>query len=552
MFNLRYYQHEAQTAVWDAFQGHQSAAVVQATGTGKTELYLSIAVQERLRVLVVVHRDYLITSPVKRLAKVGFDDVAVEKADQRAERGGRRAKIVFASVQSIGPESQRSRLETFDPAEFSLVIVDEGHRATSVTYRRVMDYFKTNRKLKVLILTATPKRRDGVALGNIAETIAYTMTPEVAAREGWIVRPRFFRRDVDGLDFSKVVMKGADLDEEQVSALLMEEKPLHQVCASLSEDVGPTIVFCPQVIVAQTYAALLNKRYRPGRAMAIHEGSDGVERERATTGLADGSTDWLFNVDMYTEGYDLPKVTRVVWAAPTASLVKWTQGCGRGFRPDGSIAHLLTGEREDSPTRRELIAGSAKPVCDIVTYYPSNCRHQICSAVDLLGGDELPADVKEMAEDIQKETGGGGDGSDTESDIDTAKKLVDLRKLLDEKRKRIKATAQVRDSEYDGMGSGSTRKLKDGERGQEATAATKAVSTDWPAGDTASEKQRGWFRFKGIACPATATKFQASVVRDLIELGMPATTAWGMGRAQALTVRDSMRARAGERKAVPA
>lgn len=81
-----------------------------------------MAVAEAGRVLVLAHRDYLLNSPIKRLAAHGFDDVAVEKADARSEVYFTKAKIVFASVQSL---SRPKRLATFDPQSFSLVIIDE-------------------------------------------------------------------------------------------------------------------------------------------------------------------------------------------------------------------------------------------------------------------------------------------------------------------------------------------------------------------------------------------------------------------------------------------
>src|ERR1700722_8901499 len=127
MFNLRYYQREASNAIVAAWDRYRSTACVMPTATGKTELYLSLAVQEKGRVLILVHRDYLISSPVDRLARVGFTDVGVEKAEQRAERGNKRAKLVFASVYSIGPKGQEQRLKEFDPRDFSLLVIDEGH-----------------------------------------------------------------------------------------------------------------------------------------------------------------------------------------------------------------------------------------------------------------------------------------------------------------------------------------------------------------------------------------------------------------------------------------
>src|SRR6185369_5103927 len=101
---------------------HQAAVIVSATGTGKTEMYLYMAVSAPGRVLVVAHRDYLLGQPIARLAAHGFDDVAVEKADLRSEVGLSKAKIVFASIQSL---SKPARLETFNPFAFDIVIVDE-------------------------------------------------------------------------------------------------------------------------------------------------------------------------------------------------------------------------------------------------------------------------------------------------------------------------------------------------------------------------------------------------------------------------------------------
>ena len=78
VFDLRYYQAEALEAVRTTWEKHQAAVVVSATGTGKTEMYLHAAVSHPGRVLVIGHRDYLISQPIARLAAHGFDDVSVE------------------------------------------------------------------------------------------------------------------------------------------------------------------------------------------------------------------------------------------------------------------------------------------------------------------------------------------------------------------------------------------------------------------------------------------------------------------------------------------
>lgn len=521
------------------------------TVTHNTELFLSLAVEEPGRVLVVVHRDYLITSPIERLSKVGFYDVGIEKAMMHSERGriGGRAQIVFASVQSIGPVKQQHRLEKFDPKQFSLIIWDEAHRAVSSVYRRIKEYFEAkNPKLKSLYLTATPKRKDGIALGNVCASVAYEMTPAEAVAQGWIVPPRFFVRDIPTMDFSKVAMKGQDFDPDQLNELITEEQTLHEVCGSLAKDQGRTIVFCPGVTAAKVYSHVLD-RYKDSQSIVLHQGSSDDERDMAKKGLADGTIQYLLNCDIVSEGYDVPAVEVVAWTTPTASLVKWTQGCGRGFRPDPAAVKLLqqNAGRDQSEIRRQIIAQSAKPYCSIITYHPSNCQHQICTAVDILGGKDL-GDVSMFAAQVQERTSRQVNGSNTEEDIETAKAFMDVRAALELARRQIVAEVKVQDTEYDGLG-GLQKKHKDKPKASPEEALL-AAQISWHCSTEkgnapASEPQKKWFMWKGIspAIAETLTKWRAMVVRDLYENGIGLETALKWHRRQCLKVRDELKAK---------
>ena len=541
MFDLRYYQDEATAGVRSVWEQHQAGIIVAATGVGKTEIYLSMAVSEPGRVVVIGHRDYLLDQPIRRLAAHGFTDVAVEKAEQRSEGMLAKAKVVFACIASI---CKPARLATFDPHDFSLVIIDEGHRAVGATYRRVIEHFRRNPRVRFLILTATPKRKDNIALGTICDgdiAVGYVYSPKQAADEGWIVPLRFYRREVDGLDFSRVALKGSDLDQEQVSALLMEERPLHIVCASLAEDRGPTIVFCPGVAVARAYHTLMDQRYRPGRSTVLWADSPDEEREVAAKRLAQGELDYIFNVDLFTEGYDVPELARVVWAAPTASLVRFTQGTGRVFRTHNSLRGHLAGGRDEAEQRRLMILQSPKPFGQVVTYYPQNCRHQLCEPNDILGGDDLPPEVRVAAKRIQEATAAQAGGSDPEEDVDTAKAFLELRALLDKRRRGLKADADVVDHEYDGFGGSRGRMVGGG--AEEVKGAAKKISEDWPASDKKpSPAMLGWLAHHGVpnAFKIDMTAWRAYVLRQLIEGGIKPETALSYGKRQALAVRDKL------------
>lgn len=532
MFDLRYYQQESIDAVYREWESVQSTCIIAATATGKTEIYLSIAASYPGRVLVVAHRDYLLGQPIRRLAAHGFDDVGIEKAEHRSEGRLEPSKVVFASIQSLCKED---RLKTFDPFSFSAIIVDEGHRAVSKTYRTVLDHFRTNPRLRILILTATPKRKDGIALGNVCESVAYTYGPKTAMNEGWIVPLKFYRRTVEGLDFSTVKLKGSDLDQEQVERLLMQEKPLHEVCSSLALDCGPTVIFCPGVMIARAYHTLMNERYRQGRSAVLWQESDEEERETVGKKLANGEIDYLFNCDLVTEGYDIPELVRVVWAAPTASLVRFTQGTGRVFRTHSSLRGQLTGDRAESDARKLLIQQSPKPVGHVVTYYPQNCTHQLCEPNDILGGEDLPAEVKAYAKQIQEQTAAQPGGSDPDEDVETAQAVVELRSLLELRRQKIKAEAAVRDTEYDAFGGGANRTSANKTNGERD--AVRRISDDWPNTKPASDKQKAWFHRKGIHVELTA--WRAFVVRDLVEKhGIKLETAMGYSKNQALAVKE--------------
>lgn len=539
MFNLRYYQQDILHGVKATWEEHTAAAAIAATGTGKTEMYLSLAVESPGRVLILVHRDYLITEPKRRLIAAGFpaEEIAVEKAEQRSESMFHKAQIVFASVQSI---SRKRRLATFDPQDFSMVIVDEGHRAVAPSYKKVLDYFTTNPNLKVLILTATPNRKDNIALNNICGGdigVGGAYGPKQAADEGWLVPLRFYRREVEGLDFSRVRMKGQDLDQDEVEKLLTQEEPLHKVCASLAEDRGSTIIFCPGVMAARAYATLMNDRYRPGRAVAVWQETTPEDRDRIKQELAQGELDYVFNCDLFTEGYDVPDLTRVVWAAPTASLVRFTQGTGRVFRPHGSIGRRLSGGLEDAEARKLMIQQSPKPFGHVVTYYPQNCQHQLCEPNDILGGD-LPPEIRETAKQIQEATASLPDGSDPEEDVETAKAFMELRALLDARRRDIKAKASVRDQEYDGFGRG--HRYVGASAGAEKKAA-KAISEDWPAGKPASSKQIGKLKYLGVTNAASLhlTAWRAHCLITLIlDKKFSPESALACSKKQALAIID--------------
>ncbi len=258
---------------------------------------------------------------------------------------------------------------------------------------------------------------------------------------------------------------------------------------------------------------------------------------------------------MATEGYDVPELERVVWAAPTASLVRFTQGTGRGFRTHSSLREVLQGGREEAETRRLQIQQSPKPFASIVTYYPQNCKHQLCEPNDILGGEDLTPEEKVFAKQIQEKTAAQASGSDPQEDLKTAGDVIELRSLLEQRRKKIRAEAETRDTEYDAFG-GSRNRAKAADAGDKKRAA-KEVSTDWPRKEDTkmiSPGMQGWFKYNG--CPQIyeleMTAWQAFTVRKLVQdHGFKMETALSFGRKQALAALANVEKKGGSDEPIP-
>lgn len=118
-----------------------SYLIQMATGLGKTVVFTNI--KRKGRVLVLAHREELITQPIKYYnCPVGIE---------MASRYSNGEEVVIASVMSL-----THRLEKFKQDEFDMIIIDEAHHAAAQSYKKIINYFKPR---LLLGFTATPNRR---------------------------------------------------------------------------------------------------------------------------------------------------------------------------------------------------------------------------------------------------------------------------------------------------------------------------------------------------------------------------------------------------------
>jgi ATP-dependent helicase IRC3 len=362
---LRDYQLKAKAAVLAAKdQGMHRVMVVMATGCGKTTVFASL-VDEFERSygspsLVVAHRQELLEQAANRIAATSPRlQVNIEGGEFTA---GYESQVIAASVQSIGrPDSKR--LEWFHPG---LLIVDEAHHAPADTWQNVLRRFGAyDGTCFTLAVTATDHRMDNKPLHGheraIFEEVVFRFSLREAVREGWLVDLKGYRV-ATGTDLSGVRSSMGDYNQGQLARAVNTEarnQAAFQHWTEVAQD-RRTLVFCVDIQHAKDVAAL----FASNGIAAEHV--DGTMRRDVRQGIMSrfrsGATQVLVNVDVATEGVDVPEIDCILMLRPTQSWALYAQMAGRGVRSLGGVVDRYFTAEE----RREAIRSSGKFDCIVI------------------------------------------------------------------------------------------------------------------------------------------------------------------------------------------
>ena len=406
---LRPYQREAADAVVKAWQEDTSTMVVMPTATGKTILMSELVrrVFPR-RVMFLAHREELIVQAKNKIEMMSGFRVDIEMAGAKVVENGMfdEAQVVVSSIQTQNAGGDgRGRMSKFLPENFGYLFIDENHHSTAKSYRRVIDYYRQNPRLKVLGVTATPDRADEEALGQVFDSVAFDYEILEAIHDGWLVPPEQRMIHVEGLDFSQVRTTAGDLNGADLAAVMEAEKNLQGIADPVIEisNNRRSLVFAASVAQAERMSNILN-RHKPGSSAWVCGKTDKKERRNMLRDFAAGRLQYVVNVGCLTEGFDDPGVELIFMARPTKSRSLYAQMAGRAMRPADDIAHGLNDE-SDAEARRALIAASKKPVCEIIDFVGNSGRHKLMTTADILGGNVSDEVIERAVERAKKEGG---------------------------------------------------------------------------------------------------------------------------------------------------
>ncbi len=324
-------------------EGQRRAIVISATGTGKT--YLSaFDVREfhPKRMLYVANRDTILKAARESYQRVlGCDEAELGLLTGSSKQHD--AKYVFASVDAL----RRHMEEWYEPDDFDYVLIDEAHHSGANNYRSVIDYFSEARFM--LGMTATPERTDSFDIFALFDhNIAYEIRLQKALDENMLCPfhyygvHEFLGDDGSRVDSAEGISKS---DKRQIQYSLEELTELSRVryiirkleqYGSYGQQVTG-LVFCSRIDEAEQLSHLFNQETnqqaeRPYRTVAISGKTSPKDVENAVNRLEAGELDYIFTVDKFNEGIDIPAINQIVMLRNTESSIVFTQQLGRGLR----------------------------------------------------------------------------------------------------------------------------------------------------------------------------------------------------------------------------
>jgi superfamily II DNA or RNA helicase len=306
--------------------------IVAATGTGKTVIsafdYKTFRINNKSsKLLFIAHRKEILEQSLSKFRGVlkenNFGQLWVDGIEPTIN------EYVFASVQTL---NNRLKDIKISPDYYDYIILDEAHHASASTYRPFLNYFKP----KVLLgLTATPERMDNE---NILEDFCNRIAAEIRLPEAMnkkLLCPFQYFGISDSIDLQNVTWaKGKYVASELSSIYTKNDVRVGEIITNLNKYTNnindvQALGFC----VTIEHAVFMAEKFNLAGLKAVYLTSkNSSERDKIRESFKKKDFNYLFVVDIFNEGVDIPEIDTVLFLRPTESLTVFLQQLGRGLR----------------------------------------------------------------------------------------------------------------------------------------------------------------------------------------------------------------------------
>lgn len=351
-------------------RGSFRTLLVLPTGGGKTLTaaywLLRNAVDQNKKILWLAHRHLLLEQAAEAFARNAYTDTMVNRTvfNYRIISGMHDKPVHIQKTDRILIASKDSMIRSLDKlknwlnGEEIYLVIDEAHHAVAKSYKKIIQYVADHTKsMKLLGLTATPFRtsedEQGALKQVFTDDIVYKTDLDTLIKKGILATPTFIDcntniqftehlgvqalKSIENLDTLPENIANDIADNKERNRIIVEEY-LHNY-----EKYGQTIVFALNKVHAIAMNKLFNekgKAYGIRSEFIISEVQDMItgitisnaDNERKIEAYRNGEIQVLINVNILTEGTDLPKTHTVFLTRPTVSTTLMTQMVGRALR----------------------------------------------------------------------------------------------------------------------------------------------------------------------------------------------------------------------------
>lgn len=345
---LRSYQREAVNKMKWALDLPGNDIITMPQGSGKTHVIAGFVEETNLPILILAPNKELLEQDLEKLkGVVDEDEIGVFSAsmDEKTVK-----KYTLGTIQSVYKHPEKFQ-------RFNVVIVDECHLTVIDNKSSMyMSLFKNIGNPKVFGMTATPYRQDTYyeypggwenyqgqpwqkrLIESVTTTkminrykegfwrrMLHVVNTTDLLKEGYLSPIEYVDKSMVKHEQLKLNKSKSDFD---ISAFDNLTKANYPIIAQFLQDLphNSCIVYCSSVKQARALNALT-----PNSGVVTSR-TNKKDREKTVLALKNGSLHILFNVSIFTLGFDYPSLQSIVFLRPTRSLNLYTQMIGRVSR----------------------------------------------------------------------------------------------------------------------------------------------------------------------------------------------------------------------------
>lgn len=230
----------------------------------------------------------------------------------------------------------------------TLIITDEGHHGKANTYQAIYDYFDDVPRLG---FTATPWRMSGSGFTDIYDEMVEGKSVKWLIEHHRLAPYKYY--SLPSIDLSRLKTRNGEYTNKSIDEAIGRAIFGDVVNEYIKHANGQqAILYAHSVEASKEFA----KEFNLANIKAVHADSKTPksERDQIMQSFRDGEIKVLCNVDLISEGFDVPDCSVTILCRPTQSLVLFLQQAMRSMRykPDKTaiiIDNVLNWQKHGLP-----------------------------------------------------------------------------------------------------------------------------------------------------------------------------------------------------------